>query len=53
MKANPIKLLITTEEFFATPLKKLSVEDVPATGRTYFLKRGRIVAVATQPGETR
>lgn len=53
MARQGLKLEITTEEFFATPLKKLSVEDVPATGRTYFLKRGRIVAVATQPGETR
>lgn len=39
-----VRLEIVTPEFFATPLKKLSVEDGP--GRIYFVnKSGRIVAV--------
>lgn len=52
MTDKPIKLVITTPAFFATPLKKLVVEECPNANRTYFLKAGRIVAVG-QPTEAR
>lgn len=39
-------MVITTPAFF-TDYSKLSIEETPNTGRTYFLDRkGRIVAVA-------
>jgi hypothetical protein len=49
---TPIRMLITTPVFFATPLKKLRVEENAGTGRTYFLKGAAIVAVAV-PSEGR
>ncbi len=41
-----LKIVISVPNFFAIPLKKIEVESFPNTGRTYFLYRGRIVAVA-------
>jgi hypothetical protein len=45
MSAAPLKLIITTPEFFSTPPKNLVVEDNEIANRTYFLKGDRIVAV--------
>lgn len=42
-----MKMLITSEEFFFVPLKKLRVESCPVANRTYFIHVGKIVAVAT------
>ncbi len=53
MKATRLKFEITTPEFFATPLKKLAIEDAANIGRTYFLKNDRIVAVAISTGGNR
>lgn len=47
MIATPIKMLITSEEFFFVPLKKMRIESCPVANRTYFLDGDRIVAVAT------
>lgn len=52
MTAKPIKLVLTTPEFFAANPKKLRVEECPVINRTYFLKANRIVAVG-QPIEAR
>lgn len=46
--AKPIKLVITTPEFFAAAPKKMTVEENAGAGRTYFLKDGRIVAVGEE-----
>jgi hypothetical protein len=43
---RPVRLEVASPDFFATPLKKLTVEQNAGTGRTYVLKGGRIVAVA-------
>lgn len=42
---RPIHLEAASPEFFSTPAKKLAVEENDGTGRTYFLKGDRIVAV--------
>lgn len=48
-----LRLIIKTPEFFATPPKKLTVEENRGCGRTYFLdKRGRILAVAVPAQES-
>jgi hypothetical protein len=44
-RGAPIRLELFAPEFFATPPKKLIVEENEGAGRTYFLARGRIVAV--------
>lgn len=41
-----LKIEFATPGFFAIPLKQVTVEDMPGAGRTYFVHRGRIVAVA-------
>ena len=48
MMAQPVpaRLEVAAPEFFATPFKKLAVEENAGTGRVYILKGGRIVAVA-------
>ena len=52
MDAEPIKLILTTPEFFQTPFKKLVVETNPVANRTYFLdKRGQILAVGAPSQE--
>lgn len=50
---SPIKIEIADPEFFSMPPKKLTVEENPGTGRTYFLKAGRIVAVGISTQEQR
>ena len=37
---------IVAPNFFFLPLRKLEVESNPITNRTYFLKDGKVVAVA-------
>lgn len=51
---NPEKLRIefAVPDFFAIPLKRVEIESVPETGRTYFIHRGAIVAVARRKPET-
>lgn len=41
-----LKIEASVPEFFSIPMKKVEIETVPATGRTYFIFGGRIVAVA-------
>lgn len=41
-----LRLEVTSPGFFAIPLKKVQLEDVPETGRVYFLHKGQIIAVA-------
>jgi hypothetical protein len=45
-EAHPVRIEIAVPEFFSSDPKRLTVEENPIIGRTYFLKRGRIVAVA-------
>lgn len=52
MESKPVKMVVASKEFFDTPLKKIAVETNEGTGRVYFLKGGRIVAVAV-PSEGR
>lgn len=47
--ATPLRFEARTEDFFKIPPAKIEIETVPATGRTYFLYKGRIVAVAVHP----
>lgn len=41
-----LKIEFTVPGFFAIPLKKVEIETNVYAGRTYFLYRGEIVAVA-------
>lgn len=47
-----LRLELADPVFFATPLKKLTLEENAGTGRTYIMKGDRIVAVA-KPREER
>lgn len=47
-----LRILFACEGFFSIPLKKVEIESDPVTDRTYFVHKGRIVAVATR-GENR
>jgi hypothetical protein len=47
-----LRIIFSSPGFFAIPLKKVDIEAVPATGRTYFLFKDRIVAVAVRSGGT-
>lgn len=47
MTGTPVKLLIFDPLFFFIPSKKLLIESCPVVNRTYFIHRGKIVAVAT------
>lgn len=40
-----MKIEIAVPNFFFLPLKKMTIESVPATGRVYFIFGDRIVAV--------
>lgn len=40
-----LKIEMAVPNFFSIPLKKVEIEAVPETGRTYFIFQGRIVAV--------
>lgn len=42
---SAVKLEVADPAFFAADPKRLRVEENPGTGRTYFLLKGRIVAV--------
>lgn len=46
---EPVRMLITTPEFFATPPKKLTVEEDANVNRTYFVAADKIVAVGELP----
>lgn len=46
--AGKLKIEAAVPNFFSIPLKKVEIESIPATGRTYFIHQGRIVAVATR-----
>lgn len=46
-----VRIEVASSEFFATPLKKLTVEENEGTGRTYVLKGDRIVAVTVRQDE--
>lgn len=49
--ADPtLKIELSVPNFFAIPLKKVNIETVPETGRTYFIFQDRIVAVARRSG---
>jgi len=45
-----LKIEVAVPNFFAIPLKKVEIESSPATGRTYFIYQGCIVAVAIRSG---
>ncbi len=47
------RLEFAAPEFFKADPRKLKVDDAPATGRTYFILKGRIVAVAKPEGDAR
>ncbi len=53
MTADKLRIELAVPGFFAIPLKKVEIETVPATGRTYFLVRGNIVAVGVRPLDVR
>lgn len=44
--SEPLRMEVVDPRFFSIPLKRVEIEAVPATGRTYFIFRGKIVAVA-------
>jgi hypothetical protein len=50
MSDPSLKIELSVPNFFAIPLKKVDIETVPETGRTYFIFQGRIVAVARRSG---
>lgn len=41
-----MKMLFHVANFFFLPLKNMTVESNPITNRTYFIHKGKIVAVA-------
>lgn len=41
-----VRMEIADPVFFATPLRKMTIETNPVVNRTYFLKGERIIAVA-------
>lgn len=42
-----VALLFATKEFYSAPPKNIRVETDPVINRTYFIYRGRIVAVGS------
>lgn len=56
MREERLKIELSVPEFFSIPMKQVEIDDAPGTGRTYFVHKGRIVAVARRPeipgGET-
>ena len=44
--ADPMKMEVVSPRFWMTPLRKVSVETIPETGRIYFILAGKIIAVA-------
>lgn len=51
MATEKLKIELATPDFFSIPMKKIALESVPGTGRTYFLYRDEIVAVARRVAE--
>jgi hypothetical protein len=49
-EAPRLKMEIAAPDFFSIPLKRVEIETVRETGRTYFIHRGAIVAVAKRGG---
>lgn len=43
---EPLKMELVSPRFWMTPLRKVSVETIAETGRTYFILDGKIIAVA-------
>jgi hypothetical protein len=43
---EPLKMEVATPGFFSVPLRKVQIETVAETGRTYFILDGKIIAVA-------
>ena len=41
-----LKIERAVNNFFSIPTREIEIEAVPATGRTYFIHKGKIVAVA-------
>jgi len=48
---HKLKIELAAPNFFAIPLSKVEIENEPGTGRTYFLFKGAIVAVARLAGD--
>jgi hypothetical protein len=46
MTEEKLKIELAVPNFFALPMKKVEIENLPGTGRTYFVYDGKIVAVA-------
>ncbi len=46
MVTEKLKIELAVPNFFSIPMKKVEIEAAPGTGRTYFIYRGEIVAVA-------
>lgn len=51
MKSPALRIVLSVPGFFAIPLRKIEVEAEPNVGRTYFVYRDRIVAVAQRSEE--
>jgi hypothetical protein len=43
-----VKIEFTADNFFFLPVRQMSMESDPFTGRIYFIHKNRIVAVATR-----
>lgn len=46
VEAAPVKLVLALPGFFKIPPQTLKVETGPVSGLVYFLKDGRVVAIA-------
>lgn len=42
---SAMRIEVQSKDFFRLPPKKVEIEEVPETGRIYFIHAGRIVAV--------
>jgi len=51
MLTDPLKMEVVSPRFWMTPLRKVSVETIAETGRTYFLLDNKIIAVARRSRE--
>ena len=40
-----LRLEVVDPRFFSIPLKQVEIETAPNTGRTYFVHKGKIIAV--------
>lgn len=46
MPAETLKIEFSAPNFFALPLRSVTIEAPPNSGRTYFIHKNQIVAVA-------